>query len=363
MENTTMTDDLRANRSRSPSPTRRNDDATPQSDAHNMQSQARAASSTGLGSRAGADRQERAPTSRIRSTLTQLSSSLASRFRPAAQPAQAAPAPAPAPITPQSSREEIQNRQRAISSDIQQRQVALRISDDLIRRHPGNQMYIDMSADQKDLISLLQSELQMLTTILVMQSSISDDVQKNPGTAATQQLDDFVNRGEKFTTEKRDPQTHEILYKPEEVNPKTGEITRKANTIAIRVKDDARIKHMHEQIEIRVKQQLSTANAVGENNVSTEAKTARGELMLAAMELIDEQLKQHSSNMALVSRLIHEVDKDFPLPEGHPKSGQITLEDAAKCANNMLAFGGFDERVKPEVNPKESESEPTSVKP
>jgi hypothetical protein len=354
-----MTDDLRANRSRSPSPTRRNDDATPQSDAHNTQSQTRAASSTGLGSRAAADPRERAPTSRIRSTLTQLSSSLANRFRPAAQPAQAAPAPAL--ITPESSREEIQNRQRAISSDIQQRQAALRVSDDLVRRNPGNQMYIDMSADQKDLISMLQAEFQMLTTILVMQGSISDDVQKNPGTAATQQLDYFVNQGEKFTTEKRDPQTHEILYKPEEVNPKTGEITRKANTIAIRVKDDARIKHMHEQIQTRVKQQLNTANFVGENNVSIEMKKTRGELMLAAMELIDEQLKQHSSNMALVTRLIYEVDKDFPLPEGHPKSGQITLEDAAKCANDMLAFGGFDERVKPEVNPEESE--PTSAKP
>jgi hypothetical protein len=433
-----MTDNLRTTRSGIQPSIRHHDDPTYGTPHHHEQSQARADSSTGLNPRTAINCQDQPPPSRLRRTLTQLSSSLTSCLR-SVQPAQTEAEQATVP---------------PIREDIQERQP-------LVENHPVNQINTAVSVEQNNETSILQSvgmdlcellrildttenvgsrislpmqqlirstiggmmsEEQSLTEeintlslaydanprnpeldgqhlslmqklyvfeqkknglmsvplgAVVSPSGIQNmqnlmrmrerqdlhddfgaDQPKSPGTAASQQLDNFVERGEKFTTEKRDPKNHQILYKPEERHPETGEITRKANTIPLRVKDEARIKHMHKQIETRVQQQLNTANFVGEDNVSIEMKTARVGLMLAAMELINQQVQKHSSNMALVSRLIHEVDKDFPLPEGHPESGAITLEDAAKFANDMLAFGGFYERVKPKAKPEEPEATP-----
>jgi hypothetical protein len=184
------------------------------------------------------------------------------------------------------------------------------------------------------------------------------EVTKNPGVAAENQLENYIKE-EKFTTEKRDPETHKIIYKPEERNPETNQVTREANTIPVRVKNEARIKHIREQIELRAKRHVEAFSAGPQPPISKEAQEARGELLLDAMELINQQITSRCSEMNLVAVLINEVDRDFPPPEGHPKSGEITPLDAANFANEMLAFAGFYERVKPE----EPEPDAAAAKP
>jgi hypothetical protein len=125
--------------------------------------------------------------------------------------------------------------------------------------------------------------------------------------------------------------------------------------------DQVRLTHLQTQIVNRTVRNLVTT-PFGCNLVTQEMKNARVALMSSALELIMEKHSLITHEMAMISSLMMKVDEDFKLPENHPLENDITPQHIADMANEMLTFGGFDERVQaePEVEP-EPEPDPTAA--